>query len=187
MAIAPNVWMVLFSTSVRAIGSAVIWVYSTLLLQIRVPNALLGRILALEMALLTVRILSKKLSLALPLLPQLICMGMHSPLYSLSGVLFCEWSGDRTLVVTITNIQIVLVLGLGGGGVGGCSWKLMGCGRLFNSPHSALALEGEGKSLAFWKRMCICRCCFNISSCVSRHRCVIQSHFSEGRRDGLLI
>ena len=43
------------SIMVRSFGSAVMWVYSTLLIQLRVPDDLLGRMLALEMAFLTVR------------------------------------------------------------------------------------------------------------------------------------
>ena len=35
-------------------GSATLWLYSTLLLQLRVPNAILGRMSAVEMALYTV-------------------------------------------------------------------------------------------------------------------------------------
>lgn len=38
----------------RSFGSAVLWMYSTLLLQLRVPDHLLGRMLALEMAFFTV-------------------------------------------------------------------------------------------------------------------------------------
>ena len=45
---------VLFATAARAAGSAVLWTYSTLLLQVEVPDALLGRICALEQALYTV-------------------------------------------------------------------------------------------------------------------------------------
>lgn len=38
----------------RSFGSSVLWVYSTLLLQLRVPDKLLGRMLALEVAFYTV-------------------------------------------------------------------------------------------------------------------------------------
>ena len=51
---APNIYVVLLSTISRSFGSSAIWVYSTLMLQLRVPNALLGRILAVEMAFHTV-------------------------------------------------------------------------------------------------------------------------------------
>ena len=46
MVLAPNILLVLLSTMVRSCGSAVVWVYSTLLLQIRVPNQMLGRMMA---------------------------------------------------------------------------------------------------------------------------------------------
>ncbi len=55
MVLAPNIALVLLSTMVRSCGSAVVWVYSTLLLQIRVPNQMLGRMMAVEMASFTVR------------------------------------------------------------------------------------------------------------------------------------
>ena len=42
--------------AIRSAGSAVLWIYSTLMLQFAVPNELLGRVLALEMALFTVSI-----------------------------------------------------------------------------------------------------------------------------------
>ncbi|KAK9815045.1 hypothetical protein WJX73_005825 [Symbiochloris irregularis] len=51
---ATNVWIVIISTIVRGVGSATLWVYSTLLLQKNVPNALQGRVFALEMAFCTV-------------------------------------------------------------------------------------------------------------------------------------
>jgi hypothetical protein len=54
MLIAPNISLVLASTFVRAMGSAVLWVYSTLLMQQRVPNDYLGRISALEGAAYTI-------------------------------------------------------------------------------------------------------------------------------------
>ena len=44
---------VLAATAARAAGSAVLWTYSTLLLQLEVPDALLGRTCALEQALYT--------------------------------------------------------------------------------------------------------------------------------------
>ena len=50
MAAAPNIWALLPSTVVRSCGSSILWVYSTLLLQQRIPNQLLGRMMALEMA-----------------------------------------------------------------------------------------------------------------------------------------
>ena len=40
---------------VRSCGSSIVWVYSTLLIQLRVPNELQGRMMALEMALYVVR------------------------------------------------------------------------------------------------------------------------------------
>ena len=45
--------VVLAATATRAAGSAVLWTYSTLLLQVEVPDALLGRTCALEQALYT--------------------------------------------------------------------------------------------------------------------------------------
>ena len=42
------------SIMVRGFGSSVLWVYSTLLIQLRVPDRLLGRVLALEIAFFTV-------------------------------------------------------------------------------------------------------------------------------------
>lgn len=54
IAAARNVYAMSLSIIVKSFGSSVLWVYSTLLLQIRVPDGLLGRILALEMALFTV-------------------------------------------------------------------------------------------------------------------------------------
>ena len=41
---------ILVSTGVRSAGSAILWAYSTLLLQVAVPDALLGRVCALEQA-----------------------------------------------------------------------------------------------------------------------------------------
>ena len=46
----------------KSFGSAVIWMYSTLLLQLRVPDNLLGRMLALEMAIFTVSLCSSVVS-----------------------------------------------------------------------------------------------------------------------------
>ncbi|GAB4816866.1 hypothetical protein N2152v2_003912 [Parachlorella kessleri] len=54
MLVASNISLLLLSTFVRSIGSATLWLYSTLLLQLRVPNAILGRMSAVEMALYTV-------------------------------------------------------------------------------------------------------------------------------------
>ncbi|KAK9830078.1 hypothetical protein WJX72_009631 [[Myrmecia] bisecta] len=54
MMTAPSIAYVMLSTVLRSAGSSTIWVYSTLLLQLRVPNELQGRIMALEMALFTV-------------------------------------------------------------------------------------------------------------------------------------
>ncbi|CAL8462528.1 g2061 [Coccomyxa elongata] len=50
MSVAPNIWALVPSTIVRSMGSSVVWVYSTLLIQLRVPNQLQGRMMALEMA-----------------------------------------------------------------------------------------------------------------------------------------
>ncbi|KAL3137427.1 hypothetical protein ABBQ32_006948 [Trebouxia sp. C0010 RCD-2024] len=52
--LANNISLLLMSTAIRSAGSAVLWIYSTLMLQYLVPNQLLGRIMALEMALFTV-------------------------------------------------------------------------------------------------------------------------------------
>ena len=54
LTLATNVWVVILSTMVRSVGSATLWVYSTLMLQVRVPNALQGRMFALELAFCTV-------------------------------------------------------------------------------------------------------------------------------------
>ena len=50
MSAAPNIWLLIPSTIVRSCGSSIVWVYSTLLIQLRVPNQLQGRMMALEMA-----------------------------------------------------------------------------------------------------------------------------------------
>lgn len=52
--VANNIALLLLSTAIRSAGSAVLWIYSTLMLQYLVPNQLLGRVMALEMALFTV-------------------------------------------------------------------------------------------------------------------------------------
>ena len=54
MATAKHLSMVLAASFIRSIGSAGMWIYSTLLLQLRCPNAILGRVSAAEMALYTV-------------------------------------------------------------------------------------------------------------------------------------
>ena len=54
MTAARSLVLVLGATFVRAIGSSTLWIYSTLLLQLRCPNAILGRVSAAEMALYTV-------------------------------------------------------------------------------------------------------------------------------------
>ena len=54
---ANNIALLLLSTAIRSAGSAVLWIYSTLMLQYVVPNKLLGRVMALEMALFTVKLL----------------------------------------------------------------------------------------------------------------------------------
>jgi hypothetical protein len=46
--------MVLIATLVRSVGSATMWIYSSLLLQLRCPNAILGRVSAAEMAFYTI-------------------------------------------------------------------------------------------------------------------------------------
>lgn len=58
---AADIKLLLVSTVVRSAGSAVLWIYSTLMLQYIVPNQLLGRVMALEMALFTVRVFSSYL------------------------------------------------------------------------------------------------------------------------------
>lgn len=54
MALAHSLAALLGATLVRAVGSATLWIYSTLLLQLRCPNAILGRVSAAEMALYTI-------------------------------------------------------------------------------------------------------------------------------------
>lgn len=54
LAASPDVITTCLSTMLRSLGSSVLWVYSTLLLQLRVPDGLLGRMLALEVAFFTV-------------------------------------------------------------------------------------------------------------------------------------
>jgi hypothetical protein len=54
MAAARKLYLVLIATLIRAVGSATLWIYSTLLLQLRCPNAILGRVSAAEMAFYTV-------------------------------------------------------------------------------------------------------------------------------------
>ena len=54
MSASGHVWGVLVCSGLQSDGAAVIWMYSTLLLQLVVPNALLGRVMALELALDTV-------------------------------------------------------------------------------------------------------------------------------------
>ena len=54
--VASNISLLLLSTAIRSAGSAVLWIYSTLMLQYLVPSQLLGRVMALEMALFTVRL-----------------------------------------------------------------------------------------------------------------------------------
>lgn len=50
MSLATTLQLVLLSTFVRAIGSSTLWIYSTLLLQLRCPNNVLGRVVAVEAA-----------------------------------------------------------------------------------------------------------------------------------------
>ena len=64
LVVAADIKLLLLSTAIRSAGSAVLWIYSTLMLQFAVPNELLGRVLALEMALFTVSILASFVSLA---------------------------------------------------------------------------------------------------------------------------
>jgi predicted MFS family arabinose efflux permease len=54
MAYAQTLFMVLVATLVRAVGSSTLWIYSTLLLQFRCPNSILGRVSATEMAIYTI-------------------------------------------------------------------------------------------------------------------------------------
>jgi len=54
LAAARRLYMVLVATLVRAVGSATLWIYSTLLLQLRCPNTILGRVSAAEMAFYTI-------------------------------------------------------------------------------------------------------------------------------------
>jgi predicted MFS family arabinose efflux permease len=54
LAAARKLYMVLAATLVRAVGSATLWIYSTLLLQLRCPNTILGRVSAAEMAFYTI-------------------------------------------------------------------------------------------------------------------------------------
>jgi hypothetical protein len=42
MTLTPNIYLLLVATVVRSLGSASLWIYSTLLLQIRVENELQG-------------------------------------------------------------------------------------------------------------------------------------------------
>ena len=85
MIIAPNILMVLVATAVRSAGSAGLYVYSTLLLQLQVPNELLGRILALEMALATVTAANSLASLAVPIATAWLQLGLHSTQLQLLG------------------------------------------------------------------------------------------------------
>ena len=55
IAMSHNVVTMCISIMVRSFGSSVLWVYSTLLIQLRVPDRLLGRVLAMEIAFFTVR------------------------------------------------------------------------------------------------------------------------------------
>ncbi|PSC75896.1 MFS transporter [Micractinium conductrix] len=54
MLLSPSLTLVLVSTVVRSMGSAALWIFSTLLMQKRVPNNFLGRMAAVEGALYTV-------------------------------------------------------------------------------------------------------------------------------------
>ncbi len=85
MIIAPNILMVLVATAVRSAGSAGLYVYSTLLLQLQVPNELLGRILALEMALATVTAANSLASLAVAIATAWLQLGLHSTQLQLLG------------------------------------------------------------------------------------------------------
>ena len=53
LAVAPNLGWVLAATTVRGIGTGMIWVFSAVLLQILIPNRLRGRVFAFEFAALT--------------------------------------------------------------------------------------------------------------------------------------
>ena len=78
MIIAPNILMILVATALRSAGSAGLWIYSTLMLQLQVPNQLLGRILALEMALFTVTAAKSHASSAATSAAACLQLGMHS-------------------------------------------------------------------------------------------------------------
>ena len=78
MIIAPNILMVLVATALRSAGSAGLWIYSTLMLQLQVPNHLLGRILALEMALFSVTAAKALASSDVTSAAAWIQLGVHS-------------------------------------------------------------------------------------------------------------
>ena len=98
MIIAPNILMILVATALRSAGSAGLWIYSTLMLQLQVPNQLLGRILALEMALFTVTAGEALASPAVISAAAWIQLGVHSsqlhgapPAGDESGAGPCTW------------------------------------------------------------------------------------------------
>eukprot|EP01025_Chloroclados_australasicus_P065942 TRINITY_DN9010_c1_g1_i2.p1 TRINITY_DN9010_c1_g1~~TRINITY_DN9010_c1_g1_i2.p1 ORF type:complete len:496 (-),score=10.81 TRINITY_DN9010_c1_g1_i2:311-1798(-) len=53
VAAAPNIYWALLGVVIRAVGSSVIWVYSTLIIQQRAQENMLGRVFSLELALCT--------------------------------------------------------------------------------------------------------------------------------------
>ncbi|KAL6773868.1 hypothetical protein ACKKBG_A22825 [Auxenochlorella protothecoides x Auxenochlorella symbiontica] len=67
MLAAPGIGLVLLSTFIRALGSATVWIFSSLALQLRVPGALMGRVSAWEMALYTLAESSSGLATGLAL------------------------------------------------------------------------------------------------------------------------
>jgi len=52
--IAPDLWVVIIGTVLRSSGTSILWVYSTLLIQLCVPPDFQGRVFAIEMGLYTI-------------------------------------------------------------------------------------------------------------------------------------
>lgn len=48
MSVSTNVYMILLSTVIRAMGSSTLWIYSNLMIQIAAPNDMQGRVFAIE-------------------------------------------------------------------------------------------------------------------------------------------
>ena len=99
LAVATNIYGVLLATWVRSMGSAVLWVQSSLIMQLRVENELLGRVSALEMALYTLaEILS---SLYGGAAFDVLHMTMNQVLWSvtlLASVITAFWTGHALFV-----------------------------------------------------------------------------------------